>query len=205
MEHLVDSISKWIAITSIDEIIIVDWNNPEPISNTIKPDNKIKIIRVISEPKWILSYAYNIGIQCAKNELIFKCDADCVPNEKIFNLIPTNQYFYSGYWKNGLTVGKASVNGQCYFRKEDFEKVNGYSEYIRTYGRDDEDLYDRLQYTGLKRLEIKPDMLEIMNHSNEMRTSNQFDAEIKTNKLNPILSNPSYNEMKNYYVKMNIA
>ena len=200
MEHLIKSVNKWIEIKDIDEIIIVDWNNPSPIADRIKPNDKIKLIRVISEEKWVLSYAYNIGITHAKNKIIFKCDADCVPNENIFKHLPSDRFFYSGYWKNGITTGKASVNGQCFFRKEDFERVNGYSEYIRTYGRDDEDYYDRLQQAGIRRLEIAAEMLEMINHSNELRTSNQFNEESKSHKIKSILSSTSYNEMKNYYI-----
>jgi GT2 family glycosyltransferase len=44
------------------------------------------------------------------------------------------------------------LGGLMYIYREDFDAVNGYNEYIQTYGYDDIDLYDRLQAMGLKKI-----------------------------------------------------
>jgi hypothetical protein len=46
------------------------------------------------------------------------------------------------------------------FAKAQFEAIDGYSELIRTYGRDDEDFYDRLIAAGYARREIPPELPE---------------------------------------------
>ena len=202
-DHLKESLPMWLKLPGLDEIIIVDWSNSEPLLELGDLDSRIKIIRVESEIKWILSYAYNIGVSNAKNEIIFKCDSDCIPNEEIFVNIPNENCFYAGYWKSGMKQGKASVNGQCLFLKNQFESVNGYSEYIRTYGRDDEDFYDRLILTGLNRKEIVPQILNFIDHTNEMRVGNQFKS--ATNPQDAIYRSTAYNEMYNYYIGKNMT
>src|SRR5690606_31623737 len=97
-------------------------------------DPRIRLVRVQNEPRWILSYAYNLGISLARHPIILKCDADCFPQPGILSARPDDSTFFAGHWRSGVKVGKPSVNGQCLFTKARFEAVNGYSEVIRTYG-----------------------------------------------------------------------
>ena len=197
-EHLQKSLPLWLKLPHVDEIVIVDWNNSNPLIEITNIDDRIKVIRIESEEKWVLSYAYNIGIFNTKNRVILKCDADCIPDEKVLQNLPNKNSFYAGYWKSGAKAGKASVNGQCLFLKEHFELINGYSEYIRTYGRDDEDLYDRLMLIGLNRKEIIPSLLKFIEHGDEMRVKNQF--KIADNNIETIYRSTTFNEMYNLYV-----
>jgi hypothetical protein len=97
-------------------------------------------------------------------------------------------------------VGKPSVNGQCVVRKTQFEAVNGYSELIRTYGRDDEDLYDRLIARGWERRELPPACFDFLPHSHEERTTNQFAAEAAPSIDRRVARDPLYNEMHNCWI-----
>ena len=197
-EHLLKSLPLWLKLPFVSEIIIVDWSNSKSLVRLADIDNRVKVIRVESEDRWVLSYAYNIGVFSARNKIILKCDADCVPDEKIFKNLPDSNSFYAGYWKTGALTGKACVNGQCMFLKEQFEQVNGYSEFIRTYGRDDEDLYDRLMRNGFFRKEIESDLLSFSEHSDEMRVGNQFVA--ARNSEDAIYRSTIYNEMRNFFI-----
>ena len=201
-EHLRASVPKWLKIPKLREIVIVDWSNRNPLMELTQLDPRIRVIRVENEPRWVLSYAYNIGIQAASEPFVIKCDADCIPTINIANYRPGQDYFYAGHWKSGAALGKASVNGQCIFSTSQFKAVNGYSEYIRTYGRDDEDFYERLQAAGFERKEVPPAILDFMEHSQEARMSNQvnnlgeqvlsIDAQLSRYTV--------YNEMRNAWI-----
>ena len=200
--HLHKSLPHWIKLKSVKEIIIVDWSNKKSLDYLCKLDKRIKIIRVEFEETFVLTYAYNIGITHAKHPYVFKCDSDCIPSENIFEELPDENSFMAGYWKNGSMVGKSSVNGQCIFLKKQYDKVNGYSEYIRTYGRDDEDFYDRLEISGLTRREISPMHMDFINHTHEDRTTNYLNPSTTSNNdhILKILKSTDYTEMFNYYI-----
>lgn len=202
-EHLTESLHHWVEIPKISEIIIVDWSNHRPLYDLEKVDRRIKVLRVENEAKWILSYAYNFGISHASNNYILKIDADCTPDKEITDLIPGSRHFFAGYWKSGHLVNKASVNGQCIITKKQFEDVNGYSELIRTYGRDDEDLYDRLILNKNIRIEIPTEFFKFINHDDKLRTNEQFSLDKTKNPRDYVISTPAYNEMRNFYIGRN--
>jgi hypothetical protein len=198
--HLRRSLEAWRAIPDIGEILIVDWSNSRPLVDLCGEDPRIRVVRVEGEPRWILSYAYNLGVFRASHPYILKCDSDCLPDPKVVLCLPDEGHFYAGFWKSGAQVGKPSVNGQCVFLRTQFEAINGYSEYIRTYGRDDEDLYDRLIAKGFERREIAPELLNFLDHTQEDRISNQFDLRPNPSFEEVLLRNPAYNEMHNLLV-----
>lgn len=198
--HLRQSLPHWLRFPQISEIVIVDWSNRVPLHDLAQLDSRISVLRVEQEPRWILSYAYNFGISHAKSPLILKCDADCLPREEIFSHQPGPGHFYAGYWKSGRDLGKPCVNGQCFFPRDRFELVNGYSEYIRTYGRDDEDFYQRLQRAGCERREIPANYLDFVPHTEEERTSNQFKFGGAATLTEIVERTTTFNEMHNLFL-----
>jgi len=196
--HLRRSLPEWLRLPGLAEIVVVDWSNERSLEELTALDPRVRVVRVQGEPRWVLSYAYNLGVARASGSTIFKCDADCLPDPGIMALAPADGRFFAGHWKSGQPLGKPSVNGQCVFARRQFETVNGYSEFIRTYGRDDEDFYDRLMAAGQARGEINPALLNFIDHSHEARTANQFKAEgegIEARLRRDVV----YNEMKNQF------
>lgn len=170
--HLRRSLPVWLKLPAIDEIVLVDWSTREPFDDLLALDPRIRIVRVEEEPRWILAYAYNLGIAEAKGDVILKCDADCLPSTAVVELQPSVGRFFAGDWRTGNLVGKTCVNGQCLFTREQWNQVNGYSELMRRYGHDDEDFYERLKAAGHPRQEIIPGQFEFLKHSDEDRVSN---------------------------------
>jgi hypothetical protein len=195
--HLRQSLPKWLRLPHLTEILVVDWSNRQPLNDLLAIDPRVRVVRVEGEPKWILSYAYNAGIARATQPVIVKCDADCIPSAELLNYAPGPKHFFAGYWRSGAAVGKPSVNGQCIFLKSQFQAVNGYSEVIRTYGRDDEDFYDRLIAHGHERKEIPPACLDFLDHSHDDRTANQFAGADSPSLERRVSRDPLYNEMHN--------
>jgi hypothetical protein len=198
--HLRQSLTHWLTLEGIREIIVVDWSNANPLIELTKLDGRIKVIRVEGEPRWILSCAYNLGIARAGEESILKCDADCLPSAAVLDCRPGRNFFFAGHWKSGAAVGKGCVNGQCVVSRQQFERVNGYSEIIRSYGRDDEDFYDRLIEAGFERREINPAEFHFVAHSDVERMQNQV-REKATSALDELLErNLTFNEMRNFFL-----
>lgn len=195
--HLRRSLPVWLALPDISEVVVVDWSNRTPLRELQALDPRVRVIRAEGEARWILSYAYNLGISQARHETILKCDADCLPTADVVRLRPTERSFHAGYWKTGAACGKPSVNGQCLFTKTQFERVNGYSEIIRMYGRDDEDFYDRLIAAGYARQEIPATELSFIEHTQQERLVNQVSAPSADPLENLLQRQPSYFEMYN--------
>lgn len=202
--HLRQSLPAWLALPGLAEVVIVDWSNSTPLFELTESDPRVRVVRVEGEPRWILSYAYNLGVSQASQDLIFKCDADCVPTPAALSTLPDAGCFYAGYWKSGTAVGKPSVNGQCLFRRAQFERINGYSEFIRTYGRDDEDFYSRLVQAGWARREIPPAAFAFIDHSHGDRVKNQFEAKPPTTAEELLSRNTTFNEMRNHYISLTL-
>ena len=173
--HLRESLPHWLGLPGITEIVVVDWSNAKPLRELTKLDPRVRVIRVEGEPRWILSYAYNLGVARSTGTIVLKSDADCLPQAAVTGLVSGPAHFFAGYWQSGSQVGKPSVNGQCLFARSQFDAINGYSEYIRTYGRDDEDFYARLTAAGFERREISPADLNFIDHSHEARMACKVD------------------------------
>jgi hypothetical protein len=171
--HVRQSLPRWLGLPGLAEVVIVDWSTREPFDDLLAMDSRVRICRVEGEPKWRQPYPTNFGVSQAREEIIVKCDADCIPSVRIGGYVPSETVFHAGHWRSGAPLGKACVNGQCVFTRTAFEKVNGFSELFRVYGRDDEDFYERLGAAGLKRYEIAADDLEFLDHSQEDRVANQ--------------------------------
>ncbi len=170
--HLRQSLPAWLKLPAVDEIVLVDWSTREPFDDLLALDSRIRIVRAVDEPRWILSYAYNLGIEQAAGDIIFKCDADCMPSPEVLKLVPLPGRFYAGDWRSGDSHGKTCVNGQCLFTREQWRQVNGYSELLRRYGHDDGDFYDRLATAGHVRTEIPPPLFDFVRHTDEDRIAN---------------------------------
>lgn len=202
--HLHRSLARWLTLPFVRELIIVDWSNNRPLLDLAAIDNRIRVVRVVDEPGWILSYAFNLGISRASHEIVIKCDADSSPAEAIKECEPKPGAFYAGHWRTGKAVGKASINGQCVFLRRQFAEVNGYSELMRVYGRDDEDIYARLVSAGHARHEIPADAFDFIEHAADDRLANHARKGLNTlpgSYVDRFLErSPAFFEMQNLYI-----
>uniref|UniRef100_A0A6C0FDF3 Galactosyltransferase C-terminal domain-containing protein n=1 Tax=viral metagenome TaxID=1070528 RepID=A0A6C0FDF3_9ZZZZ len=176
---LSQSLPTWLKCNDINEILILDYGSTETIYSKLKQynivDSRIKIINVIGVKSWCLSKAYNIAIYNATYNKIIKMDTDyLLINSNFFKEhILSQGMFYAGNWRNSRNENEDHLNGFIYIYKHDFFYVNGYSEHILTYGRDDEDLYERLRLIKIKRNDIKHNYIEHIPHDDSLRIQEQ--------------------------------
>lgn len=148
-ENLKKALTSWLKL-DVDEIIIVDWSSSIPVIETVSEfnDDRIKIIRVDNETKWVLTYGFNVGLRFASYTKVFKIDADIEVSEDFLTINHfDNNQFIRGFWKSALDQGLDSqvyINGSFGCYKKNLLEVGFYNELITTYGWDDSDLYERL-------------------------------------------------------------
>lgn len=178
-ENLLKAIKTWIKLP-VDEIIIVDWSSNEPVSESIKDieDKRIKILRVEGEPKWVLTYGFNVGLRFASHSRIYKFDADIEVSDNFIELNGFNaQQFVRGNWKFAVDKGDDAqkfVNGSFGASKMALKEIGYYNELITTYGWDDSDIYKRLSgVAGCKTKFIDPESIVHLEQDQEERLKHQ--------------------------------
>ncbi|MCP2669704.1 galactosyltransferase-related protein [Maricaulaceae bacterium EIL42A08] len=173
-ENLKRALPSWIACPQITEIVIVDWTSEIPVAEDLAgsgiSDHRIRVVRVDDEPRWILSYAFNLGFQSAKCARILKADADIVIEPDFFNRnLLRPKAFIAGNWRTAARH-QAFVNGFFYVKRAPLIELGGFNEYITTYGWDDEELYARLIEHGLVREDVAGGSIHHLPHNDAERT-----------------------------------
>ncbi|WP_421598103.1 galactosyltransferase-related protein [Ruegeria sp. MALMAid1280] len=172
-DHLVQTLPTWQVHQEIDEIVIVDWSSEIPVAITLDKagirDPRIRILRVEDEGSWILSHAYNVGFRATTKDKIVKVDSDIILDAEFFNRNAMGVgKLTAGNWRQA-EAGQSHVNGFFVTGREDLMNVNGFNERIVTYGWDDDDLYDRLTSSGVERVDVDPDTIRHIDHSDIRR------------------------------------
>lgn len=172
-ENLLHALPSWLAHSEISEIIIVDWDSDQPIAKDVSEagftDPRIRVARVENEPRWILSFAFNVGFRLARFDRVLKADADIVLSPRFFRDNPLRPHsFIAGNWRRARE-GQAFVNGFFYLHHQALIDVNGFNEHITTYGWDDDELYARLEESGLARLDVHDDSIDHLDHDDTER------------------------------------
>lgn len=205
-DNLLKGLNTWLKL-SVDEIIIVDWSSTTPVSESLKDivDARIKIVRVEAENNWVLTYGFNVGLRMASYSKIFKFDADI---EVAPNFIELNQFneneFIRGFWKSAIEEGKEDqvyVNGSFGCYKKHLLRIGFYNEFIRTYGWDDSDLYERLaNKCGLAQKYLSFDSLLHLDQEEEQRLENQ--VVVKDLFLGEVPPTEFYNQRNKFLVRL---
>lgn len=177
--NLLKALKTWLRL-NVDEIIIVDWSSKKLVQKTLKDinDERIKIVRVENEKRWILTYAFNVGLRFARYDRIYKFDADIevTPDFLEKNLV-TSTKLVRGNWKSAVEANNPEqkfVNGSFAAPKMALKAIGYYNEYIRTYGWDDSDIYQRLVMDyGLVTCFIDPECIYHLEQEQAERLANQ--------------------------------
>ena len=125
-ENLRKALATWIKIKDLNEIIIVDWSSDTPVSETITDvkDERIKLITVKGQKRWVLSWAYNLAASLVSYDKVLKIDADVLVDSDFIKTHPlSNDRFYSGNWRIATDENQKHLNGQMFFFKKDFDQI----------------------------------------------------------------------------------
>jgi len=145
------------------EIIVVDWSSDEEIAEQIAHmpagSTPVSVVRVEGEEIFNGGMARNTGAKHVKTDYVLFIDSDMTMKDwslaSSLSLVP-GKFFHGPH--NIPPFGTSLV------RMEDFKKVNGYSELYPAYGWEDNDLYNRLEASGLRRCFFDERMVEHIEH-----------------------------------------
>lgn len=145
------------------EIIVVDGNSTDNTRDTVAPF----VNQVIVYPKQgdHRCAQRNLGVKNAKGEFVLIIDSDmtlspnvvacCVEkmnDVKIKSVIIPEESYGEGFWaqckklEKSFYIGVDAVEAARFFRKSDFESINGYNEALTS--GEDWDLSDRIEILG---------------------------------------------------------
>lgn len=172
-DNLARVLPTWLALDDVSEVIIVDWTSDPPVQDTLSAqnlsDSRLRIIRVEDETEWCLSYAFNTGFRLARFDRILKADADIALDAGFLEMNPLQQgEFIAGNWRTAAP-GQKFINGFFFIHYSELARVNGFNEYITTYGWDDDDLYGRLEALGNCRVDVAPGTVSHLDHDDMAR------------------------------------
>jgi len=179
--NLIHVIRGWLAL-DVDEIIIVDWSSSRSVKHSLKEsgisDTRIRIIRVENEEQWVLTHAFNLGLQLVNYDKTYKLDSDIAVTPKFLELNHFGQgEFIRGFWKTAIDANRHDqmfINGSLGGWTKDLIDAGLYDERIQSYGWDDSDLYRRLvEKCGLVHRFLAIDSIEHLHQNETQRTSNQ--------------------------------
>lgn len=199
-ENLVAALKTWLEFSEIGEIIIVDWSSQIDVRDSIEvaglADERITILRVEKEARWILSWAYNLGFTYVSNAKVLKLDADILLDSRFFELNKLSpQQFCAGDWRMAES-GQEHINGAFYCHTNDLLKAGGFNEYIQSYGWDDDDLYSRLINFGLHRELIPPESVHHIDHDDTARIET-------TSKVHPTSLSEAFERSTDIQIRFN--
>ena len=152
----------------------MDWSSDDSLIPLVEKYQNGKIILAIvnNQPAWILSHAYNLAARLTSKSKILKIDSDVKILPGFFEQHTLQSgIFFTGNWKIARDENEKHLHGISLMFRENFFKVNGYNEFIKSYGWDDIDLYDRLENQSFTRKDFIHDTLLHIPHLN--RTSFQ--------------------------------
>lgn len=155
-----------------DELIVVDYGCPDGTGDWVEANvPRAKVVRASqADGGFNISRARNLGAAAASSEWLFFVDADIL-------LKPTLGDALRGGLKPGSYYQPATqasntgsqIYGSFACTAADFARIAGYDEVIEGWGREDKDLYLRLQLAGVKKAFYAPGLLGVIKHGDAER------------------------------------
>ena len=203
-DNLIESLKSWLEL-EVDEIVLVDWSSDIQLIDALRSasidDDRIRVIRIEGEPRWILTYAFNVGLREVSHEVTYKLDADIVVNTDFLTLNEvTEATLTRGLWKKAFDADKTDqmyVNGSFGCFSKHLKNIGYYNELIRSYGWDDSDLYYRLtEYCGLETKYLDISSIKHLEQEENSRTEFQdVNENYFLDKVRPTIFNNSVNRI----------
>jgi hypothetical protein len=172
------ALATWLELREVDMFIVVDWGSDEPLREALRGirDPRLHIVRVVGEKHWCNSKCHNLELRLSSNAgLLLRLDNDTLVRRDFFARHPHDpKGFYAVNWRSvpKEVDDKRNLSGTIMIEPKYLLAVNGYNERLVHYGKEDDDLYDRLQKLGLIWNELDLDTLDHIPHNDESRYKN---------------------------------
>jgi hypothetical protein len=165
------NLANWLEL-DFDELILLDWSSGVKVATLpdIFDDPRVRVVRVDGQTKFIRTLAQNLATQMCRNQRVFKCDSDVIFAGDFFAEHPLEEgSFWVGEWKQARDHNERHLHGETYYWLEDFRRVGGYDERIKSYGHDDSNLKDRMLLAGIKKQVFNYNFMHHQEHDQKQR------------------------------------
>jgi len=169
LHHLRESLPTFLAQPDC-EVIVVDFDCPDGTADVVARDYPAaRVIKMNDEPHFDIARARNAGGDAATGEWVAFIDADVL-------IVPEFHARLAAQMKPGVFLRffprrrGASLFGSCVMRREDYRAVGRYDEVMQGYGADDQEMYFRLELSGLAPIALDFDLVaRVMGHDDAAR------------------------------------
>ena len=161
--------------------VVVDYACPDRAGDWVEAHHpETRVVRVPGRLEFNLSAARNAGARQADSPWVCFVDADVRLEPgfaaALLAALAPGDYFRAPPSDGGV----GGVGGTFACARADFERAGGYDEVYRGWGEEDNDLYDSLQFLGLRQRTLPVSMLHHIPHGDEARTRFYSVADFQT-------------------------
>ena len=167
--NLVSALPTWLTHDEIGEVVIIDWSSKTKVADSVADvrDERVKLIRVDGEAHWVNTLAFNLAAKYTSKQYLLRIDSDVLLKPDFFQV---HRFNYAEYMTGNPEEDKG-LTGMLYVHRDHFFAVNGYNEFLRSYGWEDIDMFSRLEIgQSLRHNFFSPGTAEHIPHSDEERT-----------------------------------
>lgn len=170
LHHLKQSLPA-MAAQHPDELIVVDYDSPDGAGDWVEAHfPQAKVVRT-SQPDggFNVSRARNLGAAAVTSEWLVFVDADILLAPSFAQALRpavTRGHFYQPVPKD---TGAGGTYGTFACAAADFRAIGGYDEVFEGWGREDKDVYIRLQRAGIKKAFYAPGLVRGIAHDDSER------------------------------------
>jgi hypothetical protein len=160
LQPLLRALPTWLAIPEVDEVVIVDYGSHPPLLETLwktVTDPRVRLVQVVGQRYWENARCHNLEWRLATGDYLLRLDNDYLLEPNFCQKHSMREgMFWAGNWRKiPLNIDdKRNLTGALFVVRRQLRFVNGYNERLVHYGKEDDDLYDRLVSSGLERLDI---------------------------------------------------
>jgi hypothetical protein len=167
------------------EHIVLDYNSQDDMEVWVKQHfatyiekGRLKYYKAPDPEKFNMTHSKNMVSKLASGDIVCLVDADNYTGKEYVDYV--NQCFNEQQNIFLTTIAKRKVKnqmdvlGRICFRKNDFLKIQGFDEFMSSYGFDDYDFANRLTLAGIRRNVIaNKKYLQAITHTSNERLENQ--------------------------------
>ena len=167
LDHLRQTLPRMAAQPNA-ESIVVDYDCPDGTADWVHANYPaVKIVKVHDAPRFHKTHAGNLGAAAATAPWLCMIDADIIVDQAFVSRIAPSL-------DGGTYLRPAPLDWNAYgsfvCSRKDFEAIEGYDEVIEGCGCSDDDIYRRLEMTGIKLTNFPGELFVGIPHDDGTRT-----------------------------------
>ena len=149
--------------------VVVDYSCPDQAGDWVqKHYPQVRVVRVEGRPTFSRSSANNAGAREADARWLCFLDADILLEPSfastVLPLLEPGHYYRANPLKDWATFGTFICGRRA------FERIGGFDELFQGYGGEDVEVYQALDFIGMKRQSFPSALLQHIAHEDEART-----------------------------------